>query len=176
VIRLGPPAASCRVLTYREGILARLAHDLELQVTRFDIRIDETARRVDASFDAASLRVERALRDGVEVPLGDADRRTIEDVTRRDVLETGKYPEVRFRSTRVVDADDGFDVSGRLMLHGKERDLTVRLRRTASRYTADVPVHQPDFGIQPYSALLGAMRVKPEVTVSLSLPVDPPRS
>ena len=64
-LRLGPPAAECRVCTYAGGLLSSFGHDLELAVTRFDIRIDEDARRVDASFDAASLRVVRALHDGV---------------------------------------------------------------------------------------------------------------
>lgn len=176
MVRLAPPLAECRVFTVREGLLASFGHDLELAVTRFDIRVDETARSVDASFDAASLRVVRALRDGVELPdaLTDRDRRTIEEAIRRDVLETGKYPEIRFRSTRVVDVEGGFDVTGRLALHGQELEVPIRLRRTDDRYTAEVRVHQPNFGIRPYSAFLGAMKVKPDVTVTVSLPAEPP--
>jgi polyisoprenoid-binding protein YceI len=176
MIRIGPSIAQCRVLTFRDGLLARFGHDLELAVTRFDLRVNETARSVDASFDAASLRVVRALRDGVELAgaLPDADRRTIEDEVRRIVLETGKHPEIRFRSTRVVDVDDGFDVSGRLFLHGEDREVVVALRRRAERYEAAVTLHQPDFGIVPYSAMLGALRVKADVVVRLSLPVEQP--
>jgi polyisoprenoid-binding protein YceI len=177
MIRLGPATAACHVLTFREGLLSGLGHDLELAVTRFDVEVDETARTVHARFDATSLRVERALRDGV--PLADglsaSDRLAIEDHVRKDVLDAGRYPEVRFRSTRVVDVADGFDVRGVLALHGRERDVAVALRRTGERYAADVRLHQPDFGIRPYSALLGAIRVKPDVIVRLSLPVAPPR-
>jgi polyisoprenoid-binding protein YceI len=179
MIRLGPPNARCHVLTIREGMLSRLGHDLELAVTRFDIRVNETARSVDASFDAASLRVVRALRDGVELPpsaVSESDRRTIEDNVRRTVLETGRYPEIRFRSSRVVDVEGGVDVTGRLVLHGKERELTVRLVRSGDRYEGDVTLHQPDFGITPYSAMLGALRVKPDVVVRLSLPAEPSQS
>jgi polyisoprenoid-binding protein YceI len=174
VIRLGPPLAECHVLTFREGLLASFGHDLELAVTRFDVRVNEAARSVDASFDAASLRVVRALRDGVELPggLSDADRRTIEDAVRRDVLETGKFPEARFLSSRVVEG--GFDVTGRLTVHGKERPLTLALRRAADRYAAQVALHQPDFGIKPYSAFFGAMKVRPDVLVRIALPVEPP--
>ena len=176
MIRLGPPIARCHVLTFRDGLLARFGHDLELAVTRFDIRVNETARSVDASFDTASLRVVRALRDGAELPgaLSDPDRRTIEDDIRRVVLETGKHPEIRFRSTRVVDVANGFDVTGRLALHGHDREIAVPLRRTEDRYEADVTIHHPDFGIAAYSAMLGALRVKPDVIVWLSLPVEPP--
>src|SRR4051794_15145381 len=140
MIRLGPPAAQCPVLTYCEGLLSSFGHDLELAVTRFDIRVDPEARRADASFDAASLRVERAFKNGVEHRgLSDSDRRTIEDNARRHVLSVTRYPEVRFRTTRVSDAEGGWDVAGKLMLHGKERDVHVRFRRDGDRWAAAVP-------------------------------------
>jgi len=172
MIRLGPPASECRVLTLREGLLSSFGHDLEIAVTRFDVRVDEEARRVDASFDAASLRVLRPLRDGVEVPngLSDADRKSIEDAIRKDVLEANRFAEIRYRSTRVADAPDGFDVSGKLSLHGKERDVAVALRRAGDRYAAEVTLDQREFAIRPYSAFLGALKVKAEVVVRLSFP------
>ena len=175
MIRFGPPASQCRILTFREGLLSSFGHDLEIAVTRFDVRVDEAARRVDASFDAASLRVVRALRDGVESILSDSDRRSIEDSIRRDVLDANRYPEIRYRSSRVVDVEGGFDVTGKLTLHGKDRDVAAQLRRAGDRYTAQVPLEQADFGIQPYSALLGAIKVKPGVVVQLALPAEPPR-
>jgi polyisoprenoid-binding protein YceI len=175
-IRLGPPSAECRVFTFREGLLASFAHDLELAVTRFDVRIDVEARRADASFDAASLRVLRALRDGVELPdaLSDADRRTIEDAVRRDVLEATRFPEIRFRTSRVRDVEDGYDVTGKLALHGKERDVMLPIRRVGDRWVGSVSLAQPDFAIKTYTAFLGAMKVKPDVLVRVSLPVEPP--
>src|SRR5689334_17197022 len=163
MLRLGPPAAQCHVLTYCDGLLAAFGHDLELAVTRFDIRVDPDARRADASFDAASLRVERAFKSGVETRLSDTDRRGIEDNARRDVLRVTRYPEIRFRSTRVTDVEGGFDVTGKLMLHGKERDVQVRLRREGDRWIASVPLRQTDFGITPYSTFFGGLKVKPDV-------------
>jgi len=175
MIRLGPPASSCRVLTYREGLLSALGHDLELAVTRFDVRVDETARTVDASFDAMSLRVVRALRDGAEVALSEGDRETIEDNVRRHVLDADRHPEIRYRSSHVVDVEGGFDVGGTLALHGTERDVAVQLRRAGDRYLAEVRLEQPDFGIRPYSALLGALKVRPGILVRLAFPVEPAR-
>ena len=170
MIRLGPPAAQCHVLTYCEGLLASFGHDLELAVTRFDIRVDPDARRADASFDAASLRVQRAFKSGVEQRVSDADRRAIEDNARRDVLDVTRYPEIRFRSTRVTDVEGGVDVAGKLMLHGKERDVQVRLRRDGDRYVASLPLRQEDFGIKPYATFFGGLKVKSEVVVRLSVP------
>jgi polyisoprenoid-binding protein YceI len=172
MMRLGPPASECRIFTFREGILSSFGHDLELVVARFDVQVDEKRRRVDASFDAASLRVVRALRDGVEIPNAPSadERRQIEDNARRDVLDANRFPEIRFRSTRVADVEGGYDVTGTLQLHGKERELVVALRRAGDRYVADVPIEQPDFGIRPYSAFLGALKVKPRVVVRVSFP------
>ena len=172
MLRLGPPAAQCHVLTYCEGLLASFGHDLELAVTRFDIRIDPDARRADASFDAASLRVQRGFKSGVEHQLSDADRRAIEDTARRDVLEVTRYPEIRFRSTRVTDVEGGFDVVGKLLLHGKERDVLVRLRREGDRFVASVPLRLEDYGIKPYSTFFGGLKVQSEVVIRLSLPAD----
>ena len=172
MLRLGPPAAQCHVLTHCEGLLATFGHDLEFAVTRFDIRVDPDARRADASFDAASLRVQRAFKSGVEQRVSDADRRAIEDNARRDVLDVTRYPEIRFRSTRVTDVEGGVDVAGKLMLHGKERDVQVRLRRDGDRYVASVSLRQEDFGIRPYTAFFGGLKVKSNVVVQLSAPAD----
>ena len=177
MIRLGPPHAECLVLTRREGLLSGLGHDLEIAVARFDLRIDEVKRTVDASFDAASLRVVHAFRDAREnaITLSDGDRRTIEDNVRRDVLETNRFPEIRFRSTRVVETSDGFDVTGRLSLHGKEREVVLPMRRRDDRYVGEVTLRQPDFGIKPYGVMLGAIRVRPEVVVRIAVPAQPPQ-
>jgi hypothetical protein len=34
----------------------------------------------------------------------------------------------------------------------------------------ELKLHQPDFGIKPFSAALGALRVKPDVMIRVSVP------
>ena len=48
----------------------------------------------------------------------------------------------------------------------------IDLYGAADILVAEVSLHQPDFGIKPYSAMLGTLRVKPDVTVVVSLPAD----
>ena len=60
--RLDAGTAECLVFTYREGLAAAMGHDLKLRVGSFAIEIDEAARRVDARFDARSMRVVAAVR------------------------------------------------------------------------------------------------------------------
>ena len=56
--------AECLVLTYKEGILAAVAHDLEIRVERFDLDIDDATLAVRAGFDAGSLKVIRTIFNG----------------------------------------------------------------------------------------------------------------
>jgi hypothetical protein len=37
---------------------------------------------------------------------------------------------------------------------------------------AEIKLHQPDFGIKPFTAALGALKVKPDVVVRVSVPKD----
>jgi len=171
-MRLDVSSADCLVLTFKEGLLSVIAHDLQLRVATFAITIDERVWRVEASFDARSLRVVGAVRDGVVAfgALSDADKRTIEQNIVRDVLHTERYPEIRFVSEAAQARGDVLDITGTLTLHGGTRTIVVSARQAGRGWTAEVRLHQPDFGIRPYSAMLGTLRVQPDVTVRVVVP------
>ncbi|MCC6764576.1 MAG: YceI family protein [Deltaproteobacteria bacterium] len=175
-MRVDATTAECRVLTYKEGLLSAVAHDLEIRVTAFTITIDETAWRVEARFDATSLRVVGAVRDGVVDPreLSASDQRTIEGTIVRDVLDASRYPEIRFVSEAATGRGDVLAVRGRLDLHGHTRDVTVMAHRESPSWVAEARLHQPDFGIRPYSAMLGTLRVRADVVVRVTIPLPIP--
>jgi len=164
--------AECLVLTYKEGLLAAIAHDLEIRVERFDVDIDEAPLAVRARFDATSLRVVGALRDGAPHPdaISPSDRHQIERNIVDDVLHAREHASIVFVSSAVAAEGEGFRVTGDLTLHGKTRPLTLVARPEGDRMIASVRLHQPDFGIRPYSAMLGTLKIKPDVTVRCSLP------
>jgi hypothetical protein len=165
-------SAECFVYTFKEGLLSAVAHDLKLRVTRFSVDLADGA--VTAEFAADSLRVLHALREGREDPaaLSEADRRKIERNIVEEVLLAGRYPTVRYVSTSVVASAEGFDISGELTLHGTRRPLRVQAKKVGSHFVAQVVLHQPDFGIKPYSAMLGALRIRPDVRIELSVPTS----
>jgi polyisoprenoid-binding protein YceI len=165
-------SAECLVFTYKEGLLSAVAHDLQIRVGRFDVDVDDAARSVKARFDARSLEVVTAMKDGAPNPdaLGDGDKRKIEQNIADDVLAVGKHPEIRFTSTSVTPEGDGFRVEGDLALHGRTRPLTLHARPDGDRLAAEVSLHQPDFGIKPYTAMLGTLKVKADVTVRCAVP------
>jgi polyisoprenoid-binding protein YceI len=170
--RFDADSAECLVFTYKEGLLSAVAHDLKIRVTKFAIDVDEKARTVTAAFDARSLRVACAMRDGKEWrgELSAANKREIEGNIVRDVLKAEAHPEIRFASTRVREDADGFQVTGTLTLCGKKRTIAVPLRRVRDRWVAEATIHQPEFGIRPFAALLGALKVQADVTVRVSVP------
>ncbi|WP_242355546.1 MULTISPECIES: YceI family protein [unclassified Anaeromyxobacter] len=171
----GPDAARCEVLTFREGALSAFAHDLLLRVTAFELVVDPVVPSVAARLDPASLRVVGAMRDGR--PLAGAlratDAREIEEAIAATVLRARRFPDIRFASTGVSRRDGGgYDVRGALTLVGVTRPIEVAVSRDGERLVAEVPLHQPAFGVRPYSAMLGTLRVKPDVLVRLSVPAE----
>ena len=89
------------------------------------------------------------------------DRAKIEATIATDVLGCRRHPEIRFESSELGEST----VSGRLELCGRSREVT--LRRCGDE--VEGTVYQPDFGIKPYSAMLGTLKIKPDVRVRVRL-------
>lgn len=157
--KFDPNNASCHVYTYKEGLLSAIAHDLEIAVTDFSIDLEEgpDSFSIESRFSASSLRVLRAI----NATLSDRDKANIEKNIQEDVLHARRYPEIRFRAQ----GQKTDSLSGQLSLHGQERSLRVSVRSDEKQRIAEATLHQPDFGIKPYSAMMGTLRVRAEVRV-----------
>ena len=164
--------SECLVFTYKDGLLARLAHDLKLQVERFSIEVDDSTQQIKATFDPSSIQVVCAMVDGRDDPstLSRGDKKKIHDNVTKDVLRIRKHPEIRFDSSNVVARGEGFAIEGTLQMHGKSRNVQASIRADGDRWRTEIRLHQPDFGIKPYTAALGALKVKPDVLVRVSVP------
>jgi hypothetical protein len=165
--------ADVLVFTFKEGLLSAIAHDLEIRVTTFAIHVDEATNAIDATFDARSLKVMGAMKDGAKSPgaLSDSDKHKIEANLADDVLHVKKHPEIRFVSTSVDEETDGtgYRVRGRLTLCGQTHDIGFVTRTDGEGQVAEVKLDQPTWGIKPYSAMLGTLKIKPEVIVRIAL-------
>jgi hypothetical protein len=148
------------VFTFKDGALSALAHDLKLKVTALTLEKDE--QKVTASFEAGSLRVVCPQKDGQDSAglLPKALYGEIEKNAAKDVLEAAKFPSIRFESTAVTEAE----VVGQLTLHGVTRE--VRCARKPGG-VVEARLDQRTFGIKPYSAMFGTLKVKPEVVVTV---------
>jgi len=161
--RFGPANATLSVQTRRGGAAAKAGHDLLLEVTAWNgtltIGADGAPTAAELTADATSLRVQRGT--GGMKALDDEDKANIHQTIDDEVLERG---EVAFRSTAVV----GDRVEGELTLAGRTRPLTLELSVAGDgSVNGSATVKQSDWGMKPYSALFGTLKVLDEVEVSL---------
>ncbi|MCC6625368.1 MAG: YceI family protein [Deltaproteobacteria bacterium] len=163
----------CVVFTFKEGLLSPVAHDLRLKVERWTVMWDATTRALEGRFTAGSVVVDAVMRDGRPAPgvLDAKDKAKIEKNMREDVLATARHPEVRFRASVPAGAAPSL-VQGELELAGRTRPLSVQVRQDGASWVAEATIHQPDWGIKPYTAMLGTLKVKPDVRVRVTVGVD----
>ena len=164
-MRLGPDNASLKVLTYREGVAAKVGHDLVIEVTRWEATVD--ADSVELTADPRSLEVREGHR-GVK-PLTDKDRAEIRRNIDEKVLRGAP---VSFRSTAVRREGGRLEVDGDLTIGGSTRPLSARLDVDAQgTATGTVPLTQSAWGIKPYRGLMGALKVRDELEIAIEAPL-----
>ena len=172
----GPDSATLEVLTLREGVLAAARRTISSFAPRAlrDLPSIPPGRPSRRGIEAGSLpRRDRAARrpSAPGRARSAADVRDIERTIASTVLGATSLPGDPLRvDSRVGGRDDGFEVRGTLALAGRKGEVIVPVRRAGDRLVAEVVLHQPAFGIRPYRAMLGALRVKPDVAVRASLP------
>ena len=175
--QLGPDRGRILLRTFRDGLAAQAGHDLTIEATRWsgalDVKDDGAPAHLDIRIDLGAL-VVREGSGGVK-PLTDRDRREIA-VTARKVLASDRYPEAVFAAAGFAPgAGGGGEISGTLTMHGQDRPLQVRVTQTGpGRYHAEAHVVQSDFGIKPYTAFLGALRVRDAVDIMVDLDLSDP--
>ncbi|RDH76872.1 YceI family protein [Mycolicibacterium moriokaense] len=88
------------------------------------------------------------------------------------VLDSQRFPEIRFHAGEIDQAEDGYRLVGTLEIHGVTNECAIDLRvedlADAWRLSCEAQVRQSDFGIKPYSMLMGSMKVVDSVTVSFA--------
>lgn len=138
-----------------------MGHDVDLRVTSLSLEVGEDDT-VKAEFDADSLQV---VSDGPS----ESDKKDIARNAEK-TLEAGKFHKIRFSSTSVKREGDKASIEGDLTLHGVTKPISVQAHDDGTHWNAEVTLDQRDFKIKPFSAMLGALKVKPEVKVHLSVP------
>jgi polyisoprenoid-binding protein YceI len=156
------------VFTFKQGLLARLAHDLRLSVTRFELRFDHD--RVSAKFDATSLSV-----DGVahgeridRAALSDDDKIKIEATVRNEILHASRHPHVEVTGS-IRRRDGSVALDAELHLHGHSQGLQLPVRTDNQRTFVEVELMPSKFGIPPYKALAGAIRLQDRIVIRVEI-------
>jgi polyisoprenoid-binding protein YceI len=109
------------------------------------------------------------MRDGAlaAAELSAGDRVEIERVIRSRILATDKYPRARLEA-RVKRVGSSAELDGELELVGQRRRVTFQAERAAQaphEWQARVDLVPSRWGIRPYTALLGAIRLADRIQV-----------
>lgn len=159
-----------RVFSFKEGLLSKVAHDLQFSLGRFEVESD--GQHVVARMLPSSLEVEGVMRKGQLDAHGvsDADKQEIEGNLRQKVLQTDAHPRAVF-SGDAVPAPGGYRISGSLTLAGRTRDLAFEVRQEAGHWRAEIELVPSLWGIKPFKAWMGAIKLQDRVVVRIELPV-----
>jgi len=174
--KFGPENGTLSVRTGRTGAAAKAGHNLLIHVTAWEATLEvgedpsQTSIVLDA--DATSLRV----RDGTGgmQALSDDDKASIQETIDDEVL---KRMDIEFRSTSVQTTADGsrMSVQGELTLVGNTCPIAFDLLvDDDGKLSGSAVLKQSDWGITPYSALFGALKVADGVVIeAVSQPAEP---
>lgn len=163
---VGPPHGRLLLYTSREGVAALAGHDLTIEVARWSGRVRFGADGVPAALavtvDMGSMRVIGGT--GGIAPLSERDKSEIIR-NARTILSVDRYPEGRYVAERI----DEDAVDGELSLLGRSHRIRMTYRIDGERCRAFGTVRQSDYGIEPYGALLGALKLADTVRVEVEL-------
>ena len=170
---IGPQDGKLTVKVYKDGMAAKMGHDLVLEATKWsgNVTVDPenpSASSVQVTIDARSLEIIEAT--GGAKPLGDKDRKDIAKNIDEKILQTSSHPDITFDSTDVSGDAPRISLKGCLTLVVKSVPVTLDLTvndngQVSGRFT----IVQSQFGIKPFSAMMGALKVKDAVNVEFDV-------
>ena len=165
--------ASSGELLVRTGVAGRAAkmgHRLTLAMRDWQATVQwdgDDPVKADLTVDVGSLDVVRG--DGGLTPLSGPEKILVRTNALRS-LDAQRFPRIDFAAETIEPIDDGYRLTGELTIHGKTRPLTVEVCTDdlgdSWSLSSETVVRQSDFGIKPYSQLLGSLKVADDVTVS----------
>ena len=155
------------VHVYKAGLLGFAGHDHEIRAPLAEGQVDDS-RAVSLRVDARQLQV-------MDKEISAKDRAEIQHtMLGPEVLDSQQFPEIRFRSTTVSTAGTGqWTVQGELTLHGQTHPIALKATGEPGHYHGSIVLKQKDFGMKPYSAAGGTIKVKNEVEIVFEIFIAP---
>ena len=176
--RFGADTGRLLIRTYRTGLGSRAGHDLTIEVADWQgnatVGANAAASSVALRIVADSFEI-REGRGGIK-SLTDADRADIRK-TIRGLLDTARYPSMTFESTGLRGAQRDLSVEGELTIRAGTHPIRVHGSIDESsgkpQLRATAEVVQSEWGIKPYSAFLGALKLRDTVDIDVDATLVP---
>ena len=170
----GAPEGQLLVKVFREGMAARIGHDLVFEVRDWSAKAmidpsDLARSTLEATAQVTSLAIVEATGGAKALTRGDRGeiKRTIEE----KILKTRQFPTVSLRSTGAEANGTGVRMAADLTLAGVTRPVDMLLTLNGGRARGIMTVVQSRWGIKPFSAFMGALKVRDAVEIVLEVPV-----
>ncbi len=166
---LDPGMSRFSLKVYSSGLLSSFGHNPNIAIRSFS---GEAWFRAQAPEQSSLQLIVDASSLAVTGDANEKDRREIERLMKEEVLETYRYPEIRFTSSaievsRLNDAMYTMRILGKLSLHGVDRDVLIPCNVTLDDYrlraNGDFSIRQTEYQIRLVTVAGGALKVKDEL-------------
>ena len=154
------------------GRAAQLGHRLTIVMKRWQAAVSWAGGEpvsAELAVETDSLQVLRG--DGGVKGLSGPEKAVVRSNALK-AMGAGRYPELRYTADAIDRTGDGYRLTGKLQIRGESRTHVIDLRTEdfgeSWRMSAQSTVRQSDYGVKPYSLLMGSVRVADDVTVSFT--------
>lgn len=180
---IDPSKSQLTIRVYREGPLARLGHNhiISTRAIRGEIFVADPLENSSLSlaFDVNDLIVDdKSLRavagPNFESEVSEKDRTgTRDNMLSTPVLDVSNYPEISVRSLTVTGAVPELTLGVEIGLRGTGTQISIPVRVDIvddhlAAHSA-FSVSQTELGMQPFSVMMGALRVKDQLDLEINV-------
>jgi polyisoprenoid-binding protein YceI len=168
--QVGPSTGKMLLRTYRRGVAQSVGHDLVIEMTSWSGQVvvgdDLAASQISGTVDMGAMVVLEGT-GGVKA-LTEKDKVDIVDEARKH-LKVAAQPQASFSSTAVQDGAAA-TLTGTFSVAGGSGPISLTVEEQGSgQYVVRGTVVQSAYGIKPYSAFLGALKLKDEIELEIQV-------
>jgi polyisoprenoid-binding protein YceI len=154
------------------GRAAQLGHRLTMAMRTWQATIQwDSGEPVNAELTVEVDSLEVVRGEGGLTPLSGPEKILVRSNALR-LLGVRQFPRITFAAKTIEKTAEGYRLDGTLTIRGKTRTQRVDVRTDdlddSWWLSSETTVRQSEFGIKPYSQLLGSLKVADDVTVAFT--------
>lgn len=171
VLPIDVERSALTVHVFKSGLFSAAGDNHEVRAPIASGSIREHPNSVELTSDARKLRA-------LDPNLSAEKRMQVQQrMLGSDVLDSSRFPQIRFHSVKIEQQENHWLVRGELTLHGENHPVMVEVSQPSGKpaqsgarhYTGHATLKQSDFGIKPISIAGGSVKVKDEVKIDFDI-------
>lgn len=168
-------ASEINIILTQEGLMRRRYPTHRVLAKSFTGKIELPK---DEAKMAVVVEADAKLLTNMDTAMSDFERKEFHTNLRGPILETDKFPTIKFTSVSLDNLQKSgdkrsFTINGDLTLHGVTRRVAFPVNATLSekelRATGEAKLKQTDFGIKLFEKGMGLIKVGDELKISFSI-------